>query len=102
MTPNDWLYQIKQDLIEVIEENNQTFIKGVETRMEGVRVSVTVADQGDYYEAYISCEGNAGTEERKSRIVSTIVYSLCAGVQSPKSNEDSVCVKVSPAKIRDL
>ena len=51
-TTNDWLTTVRDDLLEVIEQNN-TFTKGVRENINGRRVSITLTDQGDYFEAYI-------------------------------------------------
>lgn len=57
MNTNDWLTEIKEDLVEVIEDE-RVMTKGVVEELEDVEVSVTLTEQSDYFEAYVVAESS--------------------------------------------
>lgn len=52
MTPNDWMYEIKDELIKVFEDNN-IFVIGVKEELDDLELSINIGDNGDNYEAYV-------------------------------------------------
>lgn len=64
MTPSDWLYEVREELLQV-QSDNQVFTVGVEGRTGEVEMSITLTEQSDCIEAYVVGEPvcDAGIDE---------------------------------------
>lgn len=55
MTPNDWLYDLKDEFNKVLNDSD-VFVKGIKTEVDGLMLSLTITEQDGYYEAYVVSE----------------------------------------------
>lgn len=71
MTVNDWLTSIGSEIQQVVSDDS-VFTKGVKESVDGLGVSVTLTDQGDYYEAYVVVDPDSKSIEDAKYAVQTV------------------------------
>ena len=107
MTVNDWLSEIGSDLESVVDDR-RVFTKGIRETVDGVLVSITITDQGDYYEAYVVAEHKNDSKtiddaEEAVQVVQSVLSSEEKTVSTERDSRWSESnFRVTPEMIRRL
>lgn len=114
MTVTDWLYTVRSELQPVLDSESRIFQVGVSEELRDVQVSVTLIDQGDYYEAHVTSEPlSSGNMDDATNAVKQVVQAIgtdddkeltsVAQVSTERENRwAEVHIAVDPERIRNL